>query len=100
MKNRLKHNQKFCKVGETFEFVKINLAKNTGNIFVGRCVKIYKSYTTQYRFNIKEYTPSYEIVSSRNKNIKRPTLNNFYKDGNVVEASNSLLAKIKLMERK
>lgn len=99
MRNRLRHNVKFCKKGEMFEFVKLNISEDKENIFIGECVSIYKSYTTQYRFKIVGYnSKTYKAETQRYKNMTRPKLNNFYSEDSIVEVDQTLLAKIKLIE--
>lgn len=101
MKNRLKHNVKFCEKGDMLDFTDMQLLREVGGILIGKCVKVYKSYTTQYKFKIYQYDKKTFLTSTfvyTNKYI-RPTLNKHYKDGNIKEVDPSLLAKIKLMER-
>jgi len=99
MKNRLKHNQKFCKKGEMLDFSNVDFIHSFNGTLIGKCIKIYKSYTTQYRFRITEYDSNYNVVKSKSKNFERPKLNSSYVSGGLKEIETSLLAKIKLMER-
>ena len=99
MKNRLKHNVKFCEKDEMFDFSNVDFIRNFNGTLIGKCIKIYKSYTTQYRFRITEYDSNYNVVKSKSRNFERPKLNSSYQSGELKEVEASLLAKIKLMER-
>jgi hypothetical protein len=83
------------------DFTDMDIIQEFESIIIGRCIKVYKSYTTQYKFRIYQYNEkdlsTSQIVCS-NKYI-RPTLNKHYKNGRIKEIDPSLLAKIKLMER-
>lgn len=99
--NRLSGKEKFCKIDDWFvvDPSSFNIEYDENKISLFQCHRVYKSYTTRYRFNF--YT--WDIVDSRLSRYGgitfiRPHLNKFYKENKIQEISPMLLAKIKLME--